>query len=137
MALFKAPVNDMRFVESSSLSIEAFLPLGSVVMPMSGKYRGCKGVVTAHCSPSAASASSAAVANDREKEEEVEVEFDQISVEAPFGYNIAASIGVQHYSARDVCLALQISSFSFYFDFIMHAVNFASFNEQALSCWVG
>lgn len=127
MALFKAPVEDTRFVESNSLSIESFLPLGSVVMPLNGQYRGCKGVVTAYSSPSSTCTSTV---------EEVEVEFDQFVEEAPFGYNITTSIGEQHYSSRDVCQALQISTKRHTFK-IKSAINTKRDIPQALSCWGG
>lgn len=96
LALWEAPVEDLRFVETGSVPIEKFMPLGSEVVPIVGKFLGRKGIILKH------------IPKRNGKIEEVEVQFDDHPAEAPFGYAIATSIVDEYHSSREVCQVLGI-----------------------------
>jgi 5'-3' exoribonuclease 1 len=97
MALWEPPVEDQRFIETPAVSVESFMPVGSIVLPTQGKYAGVKGVMKSH------------LKGVRGSTDEAEVEFAVVPDEAPFGYNIAASVGDEYYSSREICRVLQIA----------------------------
>ena len=116
MALWVAPVEDPRFIETAGMEVSELFPLNSMVIALDGPHRGKVGrVVGPHGPPDTSGAAKMKREIKREAGKSVPgprnviVEFPVLPEEVPFGLTIAASIRDQYYSVSDVCRATDIS----------------------------
>eukprot|EP01042_Synura_sphagnicola_P001408 gene1408-1603_t len=116
MALWVAPVEDPRFIETAGMEVSELFPLNSMVIALDGPHRGKVGRVAGpHGPPDKSGAAKMKREIKREVGKSVPgprnviVEFPVLPEEVPFGLTIAASIRDQYYSVSDVCRATDIS----------------------------
>ena len=111
MALWSPPVVDQRFLETDDVPVSTLYPHGCEVIGVSGRFKGCLGVVVGPHSEeeSRLRAGQAMDARERGLPRSVDIEFTMPPPEPPFGYMIEASIKEDYFSARDVSRSLTIS----------------------------